>query len=136
MGITTSYTRGRDCGLELTGIPDPVTGSQQGGWKPRVFYCELRKQLAATEADARKAAAASDSGRVPRMLSKAHPSHKVRVLGGLVYCCRCGGYAEKRMTKLLTTDCRGHAAAGSKTLDLLNQGLHPISGEGLGEVAE
>ena len=58
-----------------------------------------------------------------------HHSHRLRIIGDLIWCNRCGSYGQKRF-KVLKDACKGeeHAKSKASQLSQLRKGCHPLTG--------
>ena len=100
-------------------VPIPLRG---GGW-----HCKLCRIRAITKASVRTFRAVPCRG---NFLSRAHPSHTLSVLEGVVWCGRCGAYSVEKMVGL-ARPCPGHPTTPSsaRRLQLLRGGEVPAASE-------
>ena len=113
-----------------------VHASRAGALPAKVAQKDKRERLpepqAAKPEDVENEEAAVANLESQRVMSQVHASHSPWSLGSLVFCMRCGVYAERR-ARNIARPCRTAVIAASRTqFERLRAGRHPASGELLG----
>eukprot|EP00973_Karenia_brevis_P090057 12400806-Karenia_brevis.AAC.1 len=123
VGVRTGRDEARKRVLELQ-LEEPLV--------PRLDVRHVAQQRPTSRP--RTHAAGSQKRQASRPLARSEAEgHLMYKTDGLLWCFKCGAYAEHRVHKLAST-CAGHATGSSaQRLTLLKEGLHPATGARLGE---